>query len=302
MRVYTKVVFDINLNVVEEESYEYDGPVAMCGGGGSSSGEIKYPDYMVGVHWQWLNGTGTHNLDVDGGQSITNAMNQAMTMNPYGSNLPADPADEIAAMETIADAYSSQITIAADAAALATLMDKYEDWFADIALASVYPRFEAGMRDINAVQSSAFVIGRALIEGQIAKQVDSMYERNLPVFAQTRLAIAAEHGKLAHLKTEQKRLEIIAETEYATRKADQLAAQRLWNLDVYKYGSNVLASIGSASVHTGQKSVSPGQSALGGAISGAAAGAMYASASGIGVGYGTAIGAVLGGVAGYLSV
>ena len=35
----------------------------------------------------------------------------------------------------------------------------------------VLPRFEAGMRDINAVQSSAFVIGRAIIEGMGARDV-----------------------------------------------------------------------------------------------------------------------------------
>ena len=35
----------------------------------------------------------------------------------------------------------------------------------DQLLSDVLPRFEAGMRDINAVQSSAFVIGQAIIEG-----------------------------------------------------------------------------------------------------------------------------------------
>jgi hypothetical protein len=37
MKVYTKVVMDWDGNVIEEESYDYDGPVAQCGGGSKSS-------------------------------------------------------------------------------------------------------------------------------------------------------------------------------------------------------------------------------------------------------------------------
>lgn len=32
MKIYSKIVFDKDMNVIEEESYEYKGPVAMCGG------------------------------------------------------------------------------------------------------------------------------------------------------------------------------------------------------------------------------------------------------------------------------
>jgi len=38
-------------------------------------------------------------------------------------------------------------------------------------ISEVLPRFNSGMRDINAVQSSAFVIGRALIEENQDRQV-----------------------------------------------------------------------------------------------------------------------------------
>jgi len=37
MKVYTKVVLDWDGNVLEEESYEYDGPVSQASGGGGSS-------------------------------------------------------------------------------------------------------------------------------------------------------------------------------------------------------------------------------------------------------------------------
>ena len=37
MKIYTKLVMDWDGNVLEEDSYDYDGPVALCGSGGSSS-------------------------------------------------------------------------------------------------------------------------------------------------------------------------------------------------------------------------------------------------------------------------
>ena len=38
MRVYTRVVMDWDGNVTDSESFEYDGPVALCGGGGGGKG------------------------------------------------------------------------------------------------------------------------------------------------------------------------------------------------------------------------------------------------------------------------
>jgi hypothetical protein len=49
MKVFTKCVFDMNtMAVVEEEFYEYDGPVAMCGGGGSGV-DKEYNRRMAGI-------------------------------------------------------------------------------------------------------------------------------------------------------------------------------------------------------------------------------------------------------------
>jgi hypothetical protein len=49
----------------------------------------------------------------------------------------------------------------------------YSGRIGDKLTSDILPRFEAGMRDINAVQSSAFVIGRAVIEGMGQRDVDS---------------------------------------------------------------------------------------------------------------------------------
>jgi len=51
MKVYTKVVMDWDGNVIEEESYDYDGPVSQCGGssGGGTSTTVQKADPWSGV-------------------------------------------------------------------------------------------------------------------------------------------------------------------------------------------------------------------------------------------------------------
>lgn len=39
MKIYNKIVFDMDtFEVLEEESFEYTGPIALCGGGGGKGG------------------------------------------------------------------------------------------------------------------------------------------------------------------------------------------------------------------------------------------------------------------------
>ena len=53
MKVYTKVVMDWDGNVIEEESYDYTGPVAQCGssggGGSQSTTTVQKADPWSGV-------------------------------------------------------------------------------------------------------------------------------------------------------------------------------------------------------------------------------------------------------------
>jgi len=51
VKIYTKVKFDMNsLEVLEEDSFEWSGPVALCGGGGSTTTINSYdPTYNAGM-------------------------------------------------------------------------------------------------------------------------------------------------------------------------------------------------------------------------------------------------------------
>jgi len=59
----------------------------------------------------------------------------------------------------------------ADESEVDASVDAQRDIISEQLTADILPRFQAGMRDINAVQSSAFVIGRAIIEGMGQRDV-----------------------------------------------------------------------------------------------------------------------------------
>lgn len=62
-------------------------------------------------------------------------------------------------------------SLVAAEAEITNAVDAFGDVMDDRLNTEILPRFEAGMRDINAVQSSAFVLGRAVIEGMIDRDV-----------------------------------------------------------------------------------------------------------------------------------
>lgn len=307
MKIYNKIVIDMaSMQVLEEDSFEYDGPLALCGGGGSS-GEIIYPEYMESIHHQWLNAMDTHFLDFAGGQSVTQAMNVAFGNSPYASvvYLPYNPDTRLNNMDTkwqyyytMVDALVNDNPLSVDSPServVSAFTTRQNNEVTNVIL----PRFKAGMLDINAVQSSAFVFGQALIE---MKKLETVADFTANAVMQNELNMRDSVRALTHMGVEIERLGIIAKAEYQTKRADQAAMNNLWSLEVFKYGCNVMSSIGAASVHTGQKSVSPGVSAMGGAVSGAAMGAQIGSSyPAVGTAIGAAVGAVFGGVAGYLS-
>jgi len=98
MKVYTKVVIDTRtLEVIDEESFDYFGPVTECkggGGGGGGSGKISYPAYMETMHGTWL-------TDVDG------YIDTAITASPYTSALAYVPDTNLTAIDTAIAAFNS---------------------------------------------------------------------------------------------------------------------------------------------------------------------------------------------------
>ncbi len=81
-----------SMEVLEEESFEYAGEVAHCGGGGSS-GEVSYPLYMMEQHHVWLN-------------TMNDLIRTIWNANPHNPSHVFDPSNIISEMNTNADRLS----------------------------------------------------------------------------------------------------------------------------------------------------------------------------------------------------
>ena len=100
---------------------------------------------------------------------------------------------------------------------------------------------------------------------------------------------------LSQITTEANRIKLVAKGEENQRNIKFDALDATWDLEIYQYGGNVLASISGAASATNEAEISTAQSVLGGAMSGAAIGAQSANP------YGVAIGAVVGGIGGLIA-
>lgn len=315
--------------------------------GGSSSGEIDYPDYMEDRHKLWLT------------QLSDNILAARVGNSPFAGLVTPSPDSSIAAMwsavctlETKVDAinvttnFNTMIATAISRVDAAidepTFVNSTPGATAGIeaavtAWSAIYneevdnvtiPKFRGGMRDINAVMSSAFVLGEAYIDAARDRDIahfqadlsmksflqadeissrEAMAENDFNLKLQvakmnsivqvadsllTKHIGILEYDKVvAHYALEAKRLAIAAVNEEALSNIKFLDMDARWDFDIYQYGANMLAAISGGVANPPMRSSA--STALGGALSGAGAGAMIGSTIGS-PGVGAAIGGLVG--------
>lgn len=327
--------------------------------GGSSAGTVSYPTYMQEVHGSFLNHQGDDTVTA----SMVDTFNSAIGNSPFSGATTFDPSDELTTMydyitlmqenlstfnhlqdyENAMRRAEDEVDRMLDSAHLNSPIPSInlfsDDISDDIASfraqqldnleAEVLPKFRAGMLDINAVQSSSFIIGEAILrafnERDVARYASEIRvrlltqnnESNARLLGQ-REEIISRHflqrnemvkttandilmglykkqeiwNEVSRLTIEAKRLHIIAKKEQIAEQFELDESDARWDLDLYQPLSNMLAGIAGGGMPV-QKKANKAVSALGGAISGAAAG------SAINVPYGTIVGAVAGAALGY---
>jgi hypothetical protein len=279
----------------------------MSGSGGGGAGKNEWPDYMQTRHTTYLDAVNVLVL-----ASIAAA-------NPYSTATPYNPATDLTAMATAITNYG---TANATFDTAVTTFDTYIGSFSTTYIAAAItayladilsdintieiPVFEAGMSTINAVQSSSFAIGEALIIAKATKQAAKegaiLYDRAASVVSsgkqavmEGRRAVAGGEKDIMTMTLEYRRASIVAKSEEATKLLEINVHNAVWDLDMYNYSGNMLSSIGGGHSSGAVRPPNPIASALGGAMTGAAAGTMVSP------GWGTAIGGVIGGVSGLIS-
>jgi len=288
---------------------------------------VDYPSYMQNVHHYWLDGT---NSGVGSG-GLVKAINDALVTNPFTSLSGYNPEDDVSDMSTAVLGFQTSVssinpvtdyTLYLESAKslidniipsfnefIQSRLNEYTNGLDVELLTKVYPRFEAGMRDINAVNSSAFAIGRAIIEIDRTDKVSKFLSDMELQYDQTRLdaiqKATAEMVRLylqrleytrvgAALTLDLKRLSIAAMQDYLTEQKAIAGDAGRWPLEVYKYGANMLAGISGGT--TGSVPVDGSKTAriIGSGLSGAAAGAQIGAsiAGDTGAGWGSLVGGI----------
>ncbi len=300
----------------------------MGSSGGGSSGAVSHSPYLETCHGDWLNATGVDVIS----KSITEVMDSAIGNSPWIGLAAYNPDADILAYENALVAFQAilaglsetvdwaalyaqaeailvgpgEVALLADAAAFAAIID-------DNINTVTLPRFRRGMQDINAVVSSAFVIGEAIIESfrdrDVAKYLSTvrigMLDKKISATEQMMQMMArrvAWQESYVKMIVESKRIKLVAKKEQTDQDATIDEADAKWDLEVFQYGANVMAASAGGTSTSGVKGISKAASVLGGAMMGAAAGAMVGAEIGsVGGPYGAAIGAVLGAAVAMLS-
>jgi hypothetical protein len=294
----------------------------------ATAGRVDFPDHMKTIHQKWLDDTAVDTNE----SSMVDAMNAALGASPYSAMTAYDPATSLASMDTVVSGFDTIVgnlaattdwESAVDSVVAKADANVFDDTYitADIAAFGnelddqidniVLPRFQGGLRDINAVMSPAFVIGESIIEGMrdrdVAKygtdlRVKFNIQRNDFVFKGVEtilrdLIASVEFEKsYLHYAMEAARLRIVSEKEKKDTENNVSISDGRWDIETFQYGANLLAAIGGGtmipSTSGDMRGPSKTQSAIGGALAGAAAGGM------VGGGWGALVGGALGGLGG----
>jgi hypothetical protein len=287
----------------------------MMGGGGGGGGDtettIRYAPYIEAHHQDFLDST-------------ANAVASAINASPFTGYVPIDYLSgffgvgyAISSFPSLYDMYGKFIAgLDVDALytqiledsinnpAINNLVSEHASELADDIIQNASPRLVTGLRDINSVVSSSFIVGKAMLETARTKAI-SKYDVGL------RYAMIPVAGSrwTSHLDWNKNTIMAYAEImklyfstamDLDNHNYSMVTKDRLWPFTVLEYQRAALGAMqGASNSKSDIAGASTAQKAIGGALSGAAAGAMIGSY--VSPGYGTVIGAAIGGVVGAAS-
>lgn len=287
------------------------------GGGGGSSGEVSWPEYLETRHREMID------------ELMDYTIPTMIASNPFVDVDAFDPDedlnlawDAVCEFDAFVDAMShesdweSAMTKAVEVVDGQVITDSYinadiqafSDTIEDELNTKALPQFKAGMRELNAVMSSAFVLGEADIYSRFTKEVakygtevrSRLHLQRSEIITKSANAIIAqllETGKLessvASVSVDAKRIAIVARKEELDMNLEIDENEARWENEAWKYGANMLAAISGGTVGATGSKPSAGQSALSGALGGASIGATFGVPGAI-------VGGILGGVGGFL--
>jgi hypothetical protein len=284
----------------------------MSSGGGSDSTETKitYADYVQEHHDDFLNQVALARVNTIDDSPFANYTEIVVDDAFFGagyliSSFPSlyDMYGKFMAGLDIEVLWTQLFEDTVNSSVVDDLIAAESDLMDDDIDANSMPRLQTGMRDINAIMASSYVVGRAIIEDARVKA-----RAKFAAELRYRLIPVAQDRWQAHLQWNQNVVGVYAELMkfYYSAKTDvddinysMAAKDKLWPFTVLDFERAALGALqGAMNTKTDVAGASTAKRTISGALSGAAMGAMAWKSN---PGYGAAIGAVVGGIAGALN-
>lgn len=287
------------------------------GGGGDSSSEVRFAPYVEGYHADFLATVNAHRVaslaGADAGSPFASYVDLDISPAFFGigytlASFPAlyDMYGKFMAGLDVEALFSQIFADTVNGTVIDDLVASEGVDLSDDIIATASPRFVTGMRDINSVMSSTFVVGKAMMETARTKALSAFSAKT----RYTLVPIAADRWK-THLEwnkgvvmsyAEIIKLYILAKTDEDKVNYEMEAKNHLWPFTVLEYERAALGALqGAQNSKTEVAGASTASRAIGGALVGAAGGAMIGAEIGaIGGPWGAAIGGVLGLASGLL--
>lgn len=270
--------------------------------GSSGGGSAVMPNHLLKIHEDWLvrdvPDQPIHEIDV----TMVEVLNEALGPggNPFVQMEIFDPNPALDEMRQRTAAFKHEIDDLNGVADIDAIGEKLSRTSLTRLEATVLQRYHRGMQNINAVNTSAFAIGRAVIYSMAQDNVDQAVGTIMANHQQWQNQM---RGSLLHYGLEIERMTIAANVDQDSQRNLILEAELRWPLEIFQYGANLLSASMGGTAPVGSTRASAAQSTIGGAMQGAATGAQIGSYANTGYGtlIGAGIGAVVGAVGGNLS-
>jgi len=277
------------------------------GGSGSGTTTVRFAPYVESHHQQYLNWTAADVAAVKSASPFASFVDWDVEDAFFGvgymiSSFPSlyDMYGKFMAGLDV-DALFDQIFLDSTSGPLITnLVSEQAVELSDDIEQVADPRFVTGMRDINSVVSSTFVVGRAMMETARTKALSKfdaeLRYRMIPVAADRWKTHLMWNEAVPKLYMEMIKLYVSARMDVEGHVSEFAAKDSLWPFQVLQYYGTALGALtGAKTTTTETQGASKTAKAIGGAMSGAAAGFM------VGGPWGDAIGGVVGLAGGMLS-
>jgi len=295
INTYVEFLWNKKRQIYEEvysEFEEYNGEAALCkgGGGGDQRTEIRYAPYIEAHHADFLNVVQSSRKAVINDSPFASYTDIEVDDAFFGagyliSSFPSlyDMYGKFMAGLDIEVLFTQEFEDTVNSPVVGDLVAAHSAMMDDDIEINSLPRFQAGMRDINSVMSSSFVVGKAVIEDARTKAL-SLFGADLKYRL---IPIAVDRWK-THLEWNKNVVGVYAEIMkfYFSAKTDvdetnyaMAAKNKLWPFTVLDFERAALGALqGAVNEKKDVAGASTTAKVLSGALSGAAMGAMVGSA------------------------